>query len=196
MTNVFIYALKCPETGAIRYIGKTYDLNKRFAQHLGSSKKDHRACWIHSLKSRGLVPIMETIDEVAESEWQALEAAYIEYFLEQGCDLVNATPGGESNPIMVGEKNYWFGKNRSGKNNPMFGVSRFGEKNPMFGKKHTAQSKEKNRISNTGLQAGDKHPMFGVKRTFSSEHCSKISIAAKLRWDKKRQAEVLAEMWT
>lgn len=38
-----------------------------------------------------------------------------------------------------------------------------GNKN-MLGKHHTEESNQKNRESNTGLQAGEKNPMFGVQR--------------------------------
>lgn len=103
----FIYSLSDPRTGEIRYIGKSVNPNYRLRKHIIRSKKEkyHRANWIRSLLSAGLKPVLDIVDEVPEDCWQALEAAYIQFFREdEGCDLVNSTPGGEAGPICVGRK--------------------------------------------------------------------------------------------
>lgn len=93
----FIYALKCPITGRVRYIGKSNNPQKRLSRHLGEDRDRncHRKTWLNSLTVRGLRPILEILSEVPESEWQAWECAYIEYFRESGCDLTNNTNGGD-----------------------------------------------------------------------------------------------------
>lgn len=154
MKTVFIYALKCPETGQIRYVGKSINPACRFRAHLCVNKKDHRTNWIKSLAKRGLKPALEIVDEVPESEWQQWEVAYIEFFREQDCKLTNLTPGGEAGPIM--DADY------------------LGEGNPFFGKKHTLASRAKISAGNKGkirsgiareryrtANLGVKNPMFG-----------------------------------
>lgn len=104
MKTVFIYTLREPDTGEIRYVGKTEKPKQRLQAHLrrAGNEKSHRACWLNSLISRGLKPVMEVEDEAAEECWQQLEVAYIEFFLSQGCDLVNGTPGGDAPPVNKG----------------------------------------------------------------------------------------------
>ena len=121
MKTVFIYVLKDPETGEVRYVGKSIQPKKRFRDHLCEKTKTHRVNWFKSLASRGLKPIMEIEDE-AQENWEAIEAAYIQFFREQGCKLVNGTEGGEDPPACWG---------RTGEKHPNFG--RKGMKSPTFG---------------------------------------------------------------
>jgi len=106
--TTFIYALLDPRTMAVRYIGKSDDPNRRLYDHITHTRESNRkANWIKSLAKNGIQPVVEIIDEVQRSEWQAAEAAYIIFFKEEGCVLVNGTPGGEGSG--------------SGKDNPQFG---------------------------------------------------------------------------
>lgn len=115
----FIYALLEPcgvaedsilrpaDEHRIRYIGKSDDPKSRLVMHVWLSKRqrNHRANWIRSLGNR--IPVLKIVDEVLMAEWQAIEAAYIDYFKAEGCFLVNNTLGGEG----LG----------SGKDHPLFG---------------------------------------------------------------------------
>jgi hypothetical protein len=190
---VFIYVLKCPITECIRYVGKTSNSLTRLKFHLtyATRGKSRRAIWIRSLLSRNLQPKLEVIDEVPEFEWQAWEAAYIQFYRDQGCNLVNGTDGGEGGSL-PGKLHPSFGKKMpaiwrakisavtAGEKNPMFG--RTGEKSPHFGKK---QSKE-HRMKNAASHYGKKH---------SAETLLKMSRSVALYWEKRRQAEILHEMW-
>ncbi len=93
----FIYVLKDPVTGDVRYVGKTDNPKHRLGLHLIESRKHkhRRACWVRSLLRRGLQPQMEVVDEVPRAYWQALEAAYIAFYRELGYRLTNSTPGGD-----------------------------------------------------------------------------------------------------
>lgn len=51
----------------------------------------------------------------------------------------------------------------TGKNNAMFGKT--GTESPRYGTKHTAESIEKNRISNTGKHVGNKNEFYGKQHT-------------------------------
>lgn len=93
--TTFIYVLKDPFTGVVRYVGKANDPEARFSFHLRDRTVTHKTNWIKSLKTR---PLLEVIDEIPVSEWPMWEAAYIQYFQEQGCGLVNGTVGGDGIP--------------------------------------------------------------------------------------------------
>lgn len=93
---VFIYCLKDPTTGDVRYIGKANNPKKRFIKHLreSSKRKNHLGNWLRSLK--GEKPILAILHEVAEHEfWVGEERRYISCARALGVDLVNATGGGE-----------------------------------------------------------------------------------------------------
>lgn len=94
--TTFIYSLSDPETGKIRYIGKTKEPEKRFKAHIQNYKKQntHTACWIHSLQKQGFKPVFEILDEVPDAEWAFWEKEYIRVFRCFG-GLTNHTDGGE-----------------------------------------------------------------------------------------------------
>jgi len=97
--STFIYALKDPETGKIRYIGKSNNPQKRFGGHYNEARlgkeKNHKCDWIISLAKRGLKPELEILDEVPFPEWKFWETEYIRVFKIIGMKLVNLTIGGE-----------------------------------------------------------------------------------------------------
>jgi len=95
--KTYIYVLKDPETLDIRYVGKTTCLKRRFKSHkcLKATKGTHLSSWIVSLRNKGLLPLMETVDIVEGAGWREKESYYIEFYKNQGFDLVNLTSGGE-----------------------------------------------------------------------------------------------------
>jgi len=207
MNTVFIYALKDPDTSAVRYVGKAKDPIKRLRTHFEETKygkNNHRLHWLRSLD--GKVPILEIVDEVTELEWPSWEVAYIQFFKDEGCNLVNGTLGGDAPPR--GKK----GHKMSDEQKAKLSVGRMGrfkgEKSPLFGKvgpwkgkKHSVETLNKMRetwskkrawnlgkkmsnetrlkISATlkGKMAGDKHPQFG--KLASLETRAKISSSLK-----------------
>ena len=72
--KTYIYTLSCPETGNIRYVGKSNDPKSRFRKHLkmvdNNQLKNH---WISKLISNDLIPILTIIDEVDINEWKEKE---------------------------------------------------------------------------------------------------------------------------
>ena len=95
--NTVIYLLRDPNTGVVRYVGKTrQQLKIRLAAHVRRSKekKTHRDCWIVGLVAGGLRPLAEVI-EVAGADWSAREIFWIAYYRACGCELTNQTAGGE-----------------------------------------------------------------------------------------------------
>lgn len=133
---VKIYYLMDPETNQIRYVGKTVStLRERLYSHIYNTKiKTHKSGWIKSLKTRGLKPTIELIEEVSDDIWADEERFYISYFRFLGFDLTNMSDGGELDN--TGKK---FSKETVGK------MSR-----AQLGKRHTLESKNKMSISKSG----------------------------------------------
>jgi hypothetical protein len=96
-SEVFIYTLAEPDTGAVRYVGKTNDLRQRLFDHSCDSttrKMNKRLSWIKSLKARGYLPKIEVLEVVGESDWEEAEKFWIESLRFLECDLVNSNGGG------------------------------------------------------------------------------------------------------
>lgn len=95
MFMVKIYALKCPISLEVRYVGKTsQSLSKRMNCHRYTYDKSHRTNWFKSLKEKGFIPIIELIEEVEENVWPEKERFWIAHFKAQGAILCNGTDGG------------------------------------------------------------------------------------------------------
>ncbi len=97
-----IYAEVDPETGDIRYVGRTGKPQRRHAQHLsdtspttvqwGAERKVWytRSNWMHALSEKGLTPSMEILQDITISslvvEW---EQRFIWHGIQQGWKLLN-----------------------------------------------------------------------------------------------------------
>ncbi len=97
--TVYIYALCDPETGEIRYVGKTVNLQSRLYGHVcQKNRANHIACWIKSIRRRGMMPKMEELERIENSndeDWQEVERFWIAYLRFLGCRLCNRDSGGE-----------------------------------------------------------------------------------------------------
>ncbi|MHC4891343.1 MAG: hypothetical protein ACYTEO_17965 [Planctomycetota bacterium] len=58
----YIYKLKDPLTGSVRYVGKSDKPNKRLFEHLRYAPNEGLRAWITSLRERDLMPSM-ALDE-------------------------------------------------------------------------------------------------------------------------------------
>lgn len=96
--TIKIYVLCEPDTGEIRYIGKTINfLTRRFGKHLSDARrgiKSHLCCWLRSVLRTGHLPIVSIIGEV-EGNGNKEEIAWIAYGHAEGWQLVNSTAGGD-----------------------------------------------------------------------------------------------------
>lgn len=98
MRTTFIYALCCPCSGEIRYIGKANRPKERLKAHLWSGKRaqsSHKRNWIDKLKSKDLRPVLLVLEEVIITNWNEKEKYYIKYYKDLGCKLTNTCIGGE-----------------------------------------------------------------------------------------------------
>lgn len=94
-----IYALCEPDTGEVRYVGKTScGAARRLREHISLSKnhRSHSYNWVRSLVARGLKP-SSIILEVVEpgGDWAYAEKKWIAHFRSVSGKLVNQTDGGE-----------------------------------------------------------------------------------------------------
>lgn len=95
----YIYGLTDPETGAVRYIGKSIRPLERFANHMNEKSNCHRSHWLQSLKARGLEPGLVIFEEVSGAwPWQEAERYWIARGRRLGWPLTNNTSGGDGVP--------------------------------------------------------------------------------------------------
>lgn len=97
--KTYIYTLSHPETGEIRYVGKTTNLKRRAYQHFNIKicKKlgnKHLGNWLLSILNSNLKPVLEIIEECIYN-WVESEQYWIEQFKQWGFNLLNITKGGE-----------------------------------------------------------------------------------------------------
>lgn len=205
MSTTFIYVLKEPDTGEIRYVGKADDPERRLYGHLRDAKREtnHKSNWIRLLFGRGLEPVLEIVDEVLEEYWQQWEVAWMEFYRAEGCNLVNTNQGGEGGPS---------GRHRvhSLETRKKMSLARVGmrlsseHKNnisaALIGRAGMACSLEtKKKIGNANrnpsLETRKRLSAASSRRKDSSETRKKKSATARLSWEKRRQNAILEEMW-
>jgi hypothetical protein len=89
---MIIYALIDPRDYTTRYIGITKDLYKAFIEHLRGSTKDARTnIWIEDLRRLHLVPILKTLEVIADPETaNKREVYWIQHYRYLGQNLLNA----------------------------------------------------------------------------------------------------------
>lgn len=174
MKTVFIYALKDPDTGQIRYIGKAENPARRLYFHLRHTGKNRKTNWIKNLRLGNISPVLVLVDEVSEEYWPQLECAYIQFYRECGCDLLNVTEGGDCGPMMRGERNPNFGKDFSSETRARM---RDAGKRKKFSTAHCANIR--------AAKLGKK---------FSPEHCANLSASlTEVCSDPARRAKMRAQ---
>jgi hypothetical protein len=101
----YIYALRCPLSGSIRYIGKSADPQRRFESHIvkahRADAKHHCANWIRGLLRQGCRPSLEVLFCVLDGvDWRDVERNFISEYLADGHPLTNQTRGGDGVDLM------------------------------------------------------------------------------------------------
>lgn len=97
----YIYGLCDPGSSTVRYVGKTFNVKTRLAQHLykrGGTINGMNPCtvWVDELKRNGQRPDLIVLEETTEDEWEAKEQEWIKTLTEQGVELLNVSAGGLS----------------------------------------------------------------------------------------------------
>lgn len=92
-----IYALLCPVTKDVRYVGYTkHPLKKRLSAHYGDSKvkgktHTHKARWLSALKQKAIIVPIET--EIPNIEYALAREVF---WISRYSRLTNSTTGGEN----------------------------------------------------------------------------------------------------
>lgn len=96
--EITIYAILCPITQAVKYVGKSVNLKNRIYQHTcksGRLKNRKLSNWIDKLaKERNVKPIFQIIEICDETNWESREMFWIKHY-QSIYSLCNHTRGGE-----------------------------------------------------------------------------------------------------
>lgn len=99
MKKNLIYILIDPFTQENRYVGKSTSGLSRPKQHFKAKElkgTTHKANWVKSVMAKGKLPIIYVIEEFdTKEELEEAEQFWIANFKFLGCNLTNATLGGE-----------------------------------------------------------------------------------------------------
>src|SRR5262249_29863306 len=96
----FVYALRDPRDGAVRYVGVTKkSLAERLSGHvnkIGSDMPPRLSAWISDLQSIGARPTIEQLETITSVLWTPgeslrVEGLWIQRMLEAGADLLNTS---------------------------------------------------------------------------------------------------------
>ncbi len=94
----YIYVLKHPVSGDVKYVGYTLYPTRRLRTHISGShsKRTKKEKWIAGLLSEGLEPVMEILEQSKLPDIR--ERYWIKLYREQGAVLVNGNEGGNLAP--------------------------------------------------------------------------------------------------
>jgi hypothetical protein len=97
--KTYIYSLICPIDNKVKYIGKANDPKARFRKHKSLANNDKgenylKNEWVRTLYEKGLIPILEIIEQVDVSDWKVKEKYYISLYKQMGIELYNICGGG------------------------------------------------------------------------------------------------------
>ena len=85
-----IYALRCPVTNRIHYVGKSTQGMRRPMEHLSQSHSEKIREWVSDLKELNYKPIIEILEEVHElSNIDTCEKFWISKCIDDGYVLLN-----------------------------------------------------------------------------------------------------------
>lgn len=86
--KTIIYAICCPSTEKIVYVGRTENpLENRLKQHLCSPVNDRMRAWLESLS--GVVPLIKELESIDSLDAPHCEMYWIKQCRQKGFDLLN-----------------------------------------------------------------------------------------------------------
>lgn len=179
-----IYMLSDPETGRVRYVGKTVSTpSERLRCHVYETKRErnHRTNWVRSLLQVGLRPQVTTLEEVCgpAEDGMAAERRWISYLRAEGCDLTNLTDGGEGAPghVPSAESRAKMSMARRGQKRSAETCARISA--AKRGKKHSPEHRANNRAAKLGHKQSQE--TINKRRAHGVSPATREKIRASLR---------------
>lgn len=177
--EIYIYTLTDPRDNLVKYIGKTYRINRRLNEHIYKSKESNtpKNAWIKNLSNYNLTPILEVLEICSIDESNDLEIYWISQFKSWGYELKNYTNGGDGsygiNPWNKGLKGVFKHSEETKKlmSNKRKGFLK-GENNGFYGKNHTKENIELFRKL-SGERKWTEN-MFNRMSGINSDNCKKV----------------------
>lgn len=90
----YIYVLKDPRDGRVRYVGKTKRLRGRLREHINQPRSEGLRRWISELSASELKPAIEVIEECFGDLWVESEKFWVSEYRAKYPDLLNVLRGG------------------------------------------------------------------------------------------------------
>jgi hypothetical protein len=92
--KAFIYCLRDPRDGKVRYVGKAKDPKARLREHLKSVDCPGLARWLGKLKALQRRPEIQVLEPVRQGNWERREQYWIWEMWSRGEPLTNIALGG------------------------------------------------------------------------------------------------------
>lgn len=86
---VYIYALTCPDTGDVKYVGQSVNPSARYYQHVTSKSAEPCHIWIHRLKQDGKRPGFRIIERCERSVSNDIENFWIQHYHLSSSEITN-----------------------------------------------------------------------------------------------------------
>lgn len=100
-----VYALVDPRDQAVRYVGLSQNVHKRYAAHLVISERPNKTLWIKELMQAGTPPALTVLEtNLSRKEAEAKEGQWIQHYLDQGYALLNLSKNRKVKPGSAKDK--------------------------------------------------------------------------------------------
>jgi predicted GIY-YIG superfamily endonuclease len=84
-----VYVLRCPMTGEAKYVGQTYNTQRRMRQHLHGDEPATKK-WVADLKKIYLQPVMHIVEkDLPRKRAFSAETEWVEGLTAAGANLIN-----------------------------------------------------------------------------------------------------------
>lgn len=170
---VFIYGLTDPESGAIRYIGKSTRPVERLTNHMNDRSRCHRTNWLREIKARGQRPGMVILERVDGAwPWQESERFWIAYARSNGWPLTNNTSGGDGVPDLPTESRARIASTWKGRKHKTDSIEKM--RAASAGRKHSNETKARMSAAHKGRQIKWIDKVAASLRKLSDEQAASI----------------------